>query len=225
MLQLFINPTKYLRKKFYNFYYRIFSSFNKRESLAKSFADNTETVLVALLLALFIRGFIIATFLIPSGSMENTLLIGDRMIGTRFDFIFRDPKIGEIIIFKDPVHGQIRLIKRLIGKEGDKIEIKNKILYINDIKKDEPFLKDDTGIDFGPVTVPKDHFFVMGDNRNNSKDSRLWNLTYEESFMYLISGYKYWEKHPEKVGFFHRKFIESRPILRFWPLNRIGVVQ
>jgi len=194
----------------------MFSSFEKREKLARFFADNLETLIIAFMLAMFIRGYIIATFLIPSGSMEDTLLVGDRLIGTRFDFLFREPKIGEMVIFVYPVDPRIRLIKRLVANAGDKVEIYGGKLYINDKPVNEPYLKDRMLGEFGPVVVPEGHYFALGDNRNNSNDSRFWNRkSYRRNF---------WENE-EEVGFLDEKYIESRPILRFWPIKRFGVVQ
>ncbi|MGM0607231.1 MAG: signal peptidase I [Candidatus Muiribacteriota bacterium] len=218
MFQMLLNPTKFLRKHFYNFFYRMFSSFESREKMSRFCADNLETLLIAFLLAMFIRSYIIATFLIPTGSMENTLNVGDRLIGTRFDFLFREPKIGEMVIFVYPVDPRIRLIKRLIAKGGDKVEIRDGTLYLNDEPVEEPYLKERMRGRFGPVTVPENHYFFMGDNRNNSKDSRSWNIEIHE----MVPGY--WEDE-DKVGFLHEDYIESRAILRFWPLNRFGVVQ
>jgi len=221
MFQLLSNPTKFLRSVFYRFFYRIFSSFEKREKIARIMADNLETLLIAFLLAMFIRHYIIATFYIPSESMENTLLKGDRLIGTRFDFHFRAPKKGEIVIFVYPVNPAIRLIKRMIGFPGDLIMVRDGLLYINGQRQDEPYVKEKMagwGRDFGPVRVPEGHYFVMGDNRNNSNDSRFWNLKGRMPYP------GFWED-PDNVGFLPERFIESRPILRFWPLNRFGVVQ
>jgi len=221
MFQLLSNPTKFLRKLFYRFFFRIFSSFKNREKLARFMADNLETLLIAFLLAMFIRSYIIATFYIPSESMEDTLLVGDRLIGTRFDFLFRHPKKGEIVIFVYPVNPKIRLIKRMIGYPGDLIMVRDGILYINGQRQDEPYIKEKMsgwGKNFGPVRVPEDHYFVIGDNRNNSNDSRFWNLKGTMPFA------GFW-KDPDNVGFLPAENIESRPILRFWPINRFGVVQ
>lgn len=157
--------------------------------------ENIEALVIAIVLALIIRTFIVQAFKIPSGSMEPTLLIGDHLLvnkfiyGTTIPFTdkkvlkFKTPERGDVIVFKYPVDPKKDFIKRVIGVEGDKIFIKNKKIFIND----KPY-KDEKGVytdrhllhgprdNFGPVTVPKNSLFVMGDNRDNSHDSRFWGF-------------------------------------------------
>jgi len=158
--------------------------------------EYAEAILIAVVLALFIRTFIVQAFKIPSGSMENTLLVGDHLLvnkfiyGVKIPFINKniiditDPKRGDIVVFRYPEDKSKDFIKRVIGIGGDKIEIKKKQVYVNDRPIDEPyaqfkagetsFFGFQKGRDFGPFDVPEGHIFVMGDNRDNSHDSRFW---------------------------------------------------
>ena len=158
--------------------------------------EYAEAILIAVVLALFIRTFIVQAFKIPSGSMENTLLVGDHLLvnkfiyGVKIPFINKniiditEPKRGDIVVFRYPEDKSKDFIKRVIGVGGDKIEIKKKQVYVNDEPINEPyaefkagetsFFGFQKGRNFGPFDVPEGHVFVMGDNRDNSHDSRFW---------------------------------------------------
>jgi len=158
--------------------------------------EYAEAIITALILALLIRTFIIQAFKIPSGSMKPTLLVGDHILvnkfiyGTKIPFsdkrilLFKKPEKGDIIVFKYPEDPARDFIKRVIAVEGDVIESKNKSIYVNGKQTVETYTQhtDDSmrpmGIEprdnFGPAIVPKDKFFVMGDNRDQSYDSRYW---------------------------------------------------
>ena len=165
--------------------------------------ETIEAVVVAFAIALVIRTFVIQAFKIPSGSMIPTLLIGDHLLvnkfllGTPVDIPFtnihlfrmpglRKPQRGDIVVFKYPEDTTRDFIKRVIGVEGDVIESKDKTLFVNGRKLVEPYIQhvdsfikpsDMDGRDnFGPVTVPKDSIFAMGDNRDQSYDSRFWGF-------------------------------------------------
>jgi signal peptidase I len=160
--------------------------------------EYTEAILIALILALFIRTFIVQAFKIPSGSMIPTLEIGDHILVNKFIygiripytekhfFLFTKPERGDIIVFIYPEDPKKDFIKRVIGVGGDLIEIRDKRVYINgELYNHDPGVYTDPrvipgGLDprdnFGPVRVPKDHLFVMGDNRDNSRDSRYWGF-------------------------------------------------
>ena len=157
-----------------------------------------ESIAIALILALFVRTFVVQAFKIPSGSMEPTLLIGDHLLvnkflyGTKIPFTdikvmpIREPERGDVVVFVYPVDPSKDFIKRAIGLPGDKVEVRNKKVYVNDIAISDPHahFADDTIIpmgsdprdNFGPVTVPPDSLFVMGDNRDRSYDSRFWGF-------------------------------------------------
>jgi len=163
-----------------------------------------ESIVIAVILALFIRTFVVQAFKIPTGSMEENLLIGDHLLVNKFIFAPTASPIeravlpvgtikrGDVIVFKYPEEPERDFIKRVIGLPGETVELKDKKVYINGKGLDEPYVHflqppgqnsefhEVTSFDvrerYGPVTVPSDHFFVMGDNRDNSQDSRYWGF-------------------------------------------------
>lgn len=172
---------------------------NDTDSKKKSrLRENVEAILLAILLALFIRTFIVQAFKIPSGSMEDTLLIGDHILVSKFIYGVRmpltnqtlipvkEPQRGDIVVFKFPGDPKVDYIKRVVGVPGDVIEGRDKQVYVNGELEESPFAihKDPYTIrqqypprdNFGPITVPPDSLFVMGDNRDNSNDSRFWSF-------------------------------------------------
>ena len=196
-------------------------------TLKKSTArEYTEAILIALLLALLIRTFIIQAFKIPSGSMENTLLIGDHILVSKFSYgthipneipfldikLFDDivlfskvPQRGDIIVFKFPKDERRDFIKRVIGLPGDFLEVRRQKIYINKKLFEDPHARhtdpasNDSFVprdDFGPVLVPEGYVFVMGDNRENSQDSRYW-------------------------GFLNIKKIRGKALMIYWSWDRI----
>ena len=172
-----------------------------RKSTAREYF---ESICVAVILALFVRTFIVQAFKIPTGSMENNLLIGDHLLVNKFVFaptmtrleetlLPIDPiRRGDIVVFKYPEEPERDFIKRVIGLPGETIELRKKRVYIDDTLLDEPYVHylvppdEDEGGDFdvrvryGPVTVPPGHYFMMGDNRDNSQDSRYWGFLPQE---------------------------------------------
>lgn len=160
--------------------------------------EYTEALIIALLLALFIRTFIVQAFKIPSSSMVPTLLVGDHLLVSKFYYGIKipfsgetlvpwhSPKRGDVIVFKFPKDRSIDYIKRVIGVPGDTIKIKNKQIYINDQAIEDPHAHFTSKTifrgsvsprdNFGPITVPKGKIFAMGDNRDNSSDGRFWGF-------------------------------------------------
>jgi signal peptidase I len=154
--------------------------------------------MIALLLALFIRGFVVQAFKIPSGSMIPTLLVGDHILVSKFIYGIRNPFSGsvwlpvkeperlDVVVFKYPENPSQDFIKRVIGVPGDTVEIIEKKVYVNgEIIKNDPGIHRKTNMlsanlsprdNFGPVTVPDQSLFVMGDNRDNSYDGRFWGF-------------------------------------------------
>jgi len=163
----------------------------------KSWArELAEIIITALLLAFVIKVFVFELYKIPSGSMIPTLLVGDRIVvvkyvyGPRLPFVsvrlpgIREPRIGDIVVFKSPDDPNKSFIKRYIAGGGDTVEIKNGKLLVNGkIVEDPPafrrvyyYNRGDYGIEGKPITVPKDSYFVLGDNSASSKDSRYWGF-------------------------------------------------
>ena len=137
-------------------------------------------IVVTILLTEFILNFVIINANIPSGSMENTIMTNDKLIALRTSYWFNDPKRGDIIIFKYPDDETEWFIKRVIALPGETVQVKDGKVYINGSSKplSEPYIKEEPVEDFGPYTVPKNGYFVMGDNRNNSNDAREWDIHY-----------------------------------------------
>lgn len=166
---------------------------NKFKLLNKGILSVTKTTILSFLIAMIVVSSVIINAVIPSGSMENTIMTGDRLIGNRFAYGINlqigdkqickklsDPKRFDIIIFKYPDDESILYIKRIIGLPGETVEVKSGDVYINNSKKplDDSFTTEKTIGNFGPYTVPEGSYFVMGDNRNDSNDSRFWKNTY-----------------------------------------------
>ncbi len=133
---------------------------------------------VAVILAVILNMFLIVNAIIPSASMENTIMTGSRIFGNRLSYVRHDPQRGDIVIFRYPDNEKELFIKRLIGMPGDTLQMTDGIVYINGEPLDEPYLATIPYGDYGPVLVPEDRYFVMGDNRNNSADSRYWEHTF-----------------------------------------------
>jgi signal peptidase I len=158
----------------------------------KFIKEYIEPIVIAVLIALFIRAFIVQAFKIPSSSMEPTLLVGDHLLVNKFFygiripytgikfFQYKKPQRGDIIVFIYPKDRKKDFIKRVIGTEGEKVAILHNKIYINDKLIDDPWghftMPRSTIEDYGPVKVPEASLFVMGDNRDNSQDSRFWGF-------------------------------------------------
>lgn len=140
--------------------------------------------LIAFVAAFFITMFltqcIVVNSLVPSGSMQNTINPGDRVIGMRTAYWFNDPERFDIIIFKFPDNPKELYIKRVIGLPGDVVEIVEGVVFVNGEQLDESAYLREPMLpkSYGPYYVPEDSYFVMGDNRNDSKDSRAWENTF-----------------------------------------------
>jgi len=162
------------------------------------FSEVFESVAIAVLLAVLIRLFILEPFYIPSGSMEPTLKEHDRIIVSKLNYRLQDPQRGDIVVFKYPRDPKRNFVKRLIAVGGETVAIKNSRLYINGQQVSENYLPRGLRFaDYGPVQVPRGSYFMMGDNRNNSDDSRVW-------------------------GFLPENLIVGKAIVIYWPPDRIG---
>jgi signal peptidase I len=174
--------------------------FKEKKKKSSAF-ELLESIIIAVLLALIIRFFLFEPFFIPSGSMEPTLQIGDKIIVNKIVYRFQEPKRGDIMVFKYPLDPARDYIKRVIGLPGEKLEIKDSVIYINDQPIEEEYLPSNSNsANFGPVNIPENAYFMMGDNRNNSQDSRVW-------------------------GTLPNNYIIGKALAVFWPVNRIGVLK
>ena len=178
--------------------------------------EYTESIVIAVILALFVRTWIVQAFKIPTGSMENNLLIGDHLLVNKFIFgptatsigrtllPVRDIRRGDVIVFKYPDEPDRDFIKRVIGLPGETLELRAKKVYVDGQPLDEPYVhflepasdsQETTSFDvrerYGPVRVPEGQYFVMGDNRDNSQDSRYW-------------------------GFLPRHYVKGRALMIYW---------
>ncbi|MBQ3584342.1 MAG: signal peptidase I [Lachnospiraceae bacterium] len=140
-------------------------------------------VVVAVIIAFAINNLVIINAEVPTGSMEQTIHKGSRMIGFRLSYLFSEPERGDIIIFKYPENEKETYVKRVIGCPGEYVEIRNGVVYINDEPLEEDYVYYIGGVadpagDFPKTLVPEGSYFVLGDSRNNSKDSRYWTTTH-----------------------------------------------
>ncbi|MGF1482665.1 MAG: signal peptidase I [Cyanophyceae cyanobacterium] len=163
-----------------------------------------KTVVMAGALALGIRTFVAEARYIPSGSMEPTLEINDRLIIEKITYRLRNPERGDVVVFSPTEALQQQnfrdaFIKRVIGLPGEEIEVKGGRVFVNGQALREKYIAEEPEYDYGPVVVPDDQYLVLGDNRNNSYDSHYW-------------------------GFVPRDNLIGRAAVRFWPPNRLGSI-
>lgn len=163
----------------------------RKKSIAREYA---EALLFAVVLVFFLRAFVIQAFRIPSGSMKDTLLVGDFLFVNKFIYGpkipftdyrlpgLRKPNPGDIIVFSAPIGEEKDFIKRCVAVAGQTIEIRNKVVYVDGVRLDEPYVIHSdartsmpTRDNYGPTTIPPGHIFMMGDNRDDSHDSRYWD--------------------------------------------------
>ena len=156
--------------------------------------------MITAIIALFATTFVIQAFKIPTGSMESNLLIGDHLLVNKFAYglhsgsgflsrllPYKDPKRGDVIVFKYPNSPEVAYVKRLMGMPGDKLEMIGRTVYINGKALGENYTQyiDPGSIydHYGPFNVPQGHYFAMGDNRDNSQDSRFWGPVPRDYFL------------------------------------------
>lgn len=167
---------------------------NKKDNKEKkTFKDSTkeliDNIVVAFVVAVFIRTFFLGVYTIPTGSMLDTLQIGDFILVNKLSYKFSKPKNDDIIVFEYPLNPKIDFIKRVIGVPGDVIEIKDKIVYRNGEKLSPDYVKYENGYNLAiadnvpKFTVPEDFYFMMGDNRDNSADSRFWGYVHKDAIV------------------------------------------
>lgn len=149
----------------------------------------------------FVRPFVVEAFYIPSGSMIPTLEVGDRVLTNKFIYRFEDPERGDVVVFRSVEGGDEDLIKRVVGVPGDTVSVRDGTLFVNGEAQKEPYVnRDAPDINtYGPMRVPDDSVFCMGDNRSNSRDSRFFGPVPYES-------------------------IEGEAFVTFWPPSRLGLL-
>jgi signal peptidase I len=165
--------------------------------------EGLQTIGLSVVLALGIRHFVAEARYIPSGSMEPTLQINDRLVVEKISYLFNQPQRGDIVVFWPPDSlfppGQRRdaFIKRVIGLPGDTVEVRDGQVFIDGVPLEEDYIKAPPNYEWGPETVPEASYLVLGDNRNSSYDSHAW-------------------------GFVPHENIIGRAVVRFWPPDRLG---
>lgn len=165
------------------------------------FREFGETILTAAALATLILLFVARAFTVDGPSMQPTLQSGERLLIDKISYYFREPSYGDVIVFRYPADPSQYYIKRVVGLPGDVISIARGMLFVNGQPIVEEYINGPTFGTFGPYTVPEGHYFVLGDNRNNSEDSR-----------------------SARVGPIPRELIVGRAAVRYWPLPRTGFI-
>ena len=148
----------------------------KAAVLRKEIISWIKVIVFAVLAAYLINNFVLVNAAVPTGSMENTIMTGDRIVALRLSYMFSEPERFDIIVHKFPDDGETLFIKRIIGLPGDVVEVIDGRVFLNGESEplEEPFVRDVPHGNSGPFTIPENSFFVMGDNRNSSSDSREW---------------------------------------------------
>ncbi|MPL60390.1 Signal peptidase IB [bioreactor metagenome] len=167
-------------------------------SLGEEIKDWIISILIAVILAFFIRYFIVELYMVDGPSMRPTLLNGERLVVNKFVYRFKSPEKGEVIVFRYPRDPSRDFIKRVIAVPGDTVEIKDGRVFVNGQLLKETYILEKTRGSYPLATIPEGHIFVMGDNRNNSEDSRF-----------------------RDVGFVSYDLVKGKAIAVFWPLDHI----
>lgn len=136
------------------------------------------TIALAIAAAKLINNYVIIKAEVPTGSMEHTIEVDDCILGFQLAYMFGGPERGDIVIFPYPDNPEITYVKRVIGLPGETVEIKNGAVYVDGEAIVEPYLKEEMKGEYGPYVVPEGCYFMLGDNRNSSQDSRKWKNTY-----------------------------------------------
>ncbi|MDO4478332.1 MAG: signal peptidase I [Lachnospiraceae bacterium] len=174
------------------------------KSLGRELLEYVVLIAVVALAVFLLTQFVIVNARIPSSSMENTIMKNDRIFGNRLAYLSSDPERFDIVIFKYPDDESKLFIKRVIGLPGETVVIEDGKVYIDGSLEplDDSFCPEVPRGDYGPFVVPEGHYFMMGDNRENSRDSRFWENKYVS-----------------------RDQILGKAALRYWPINKIGMVR
>lgn len=161
------------------------------------FRDYLLPIIIALAIVVVLRTFVLGMYYVPSGSMIPTLEINDRVVATKMSYQMHEPERGDVVVFKYPVNEEQGLetviyVKRCIGLPGETLEIRNNTVFIDGTPLEEDYLNVGTSMpDYGPVTIPEGEYFMMGDNRNDSSDSRVWG-TVKDEYLVAKGQFIYW---------------------------------
>jgi len=167
-------------------------------SALREILSYVKIIVIAIAIAFICNQFIIVNAKVPTGSMKDTIMEGNRLIGFRLSYLFSEPNRLDVVIFKYPDDETQNYVKRVIGLPGDIVVIKDGKVYVNDVLLDEPYIKEPMTVNGQVLTysVPKGYYFMMGDNRNNSADSRFWKNTYVAENKILAKAiFKYYDSH------------------------------
>lgn len=167
-------------------------------TLGQEIKDWVVSILIAVVLAFFIRYFIVELYMVEGPSMRPTLVNSERLVVNKFIYRFKQPERGDVLVFRYPRDPSRDFIKRVIAVAGDTIEIKDGRVFLNGQLQNEPYILEKTRSSYSLATVPEGTIFVMGDNRNNSEDSRF-----------------------KDVGFVPLDMIKGKAVMVFWPLDQM----
>jgi signal peptidase I len=180
------------------------TSTSTRQGVRHPWWDATKTAIAGLAIAAGFHTFVAEVRYIPSESMTPTLQVGDQVIVEKLSYWFHPPQRGDVVVFRATSELRVRnlkddMIKRVIGKPGDVVAVLQRKVWVNGQVLAEPYVGTGATYRFGPVVVPKDQYFVLGDNRNHSYDSHLW-------------------------GFLPKQSVVGHAVVRFYPLTRFGLL-
>jgi len=173
------------------------STTNTKKSTADSLKEWLVILIFAAIGAWLCNSFLLMNTEVPTGSMADTIPKPSRIISSRIHYWFSDPDRGDVVLFDPPFEEQYYYVKRVIGLPGDTITIRDGLVYINNSSQplDEPYLAEAPRGNFGPYTVPEGCYFMMGDNRNHSNDSRYWDVKYvPRDNIYAKALFVYWPR-------------------------------
>ena len=171
----------------------------KKQRAGSELKEWVKSIALAVVIALVIRLFFFETFLVEGTSMHPTLQHHERLIVNKIVYNFKEPEQGDVIVFNYSIRRDF--IKRIIGLAGDEVEIRNGNLYVNEKLQEEPYIQNQAMYDFGPVVIPEGHVFVLGDNRDNSMDSR-----------------------DPAVGSISVERVKGKAMVVFWPFSSAGLL-
>ncbi len=173
------------------------------EEIKSFFKEVISIIVIAFVLAMILRTFVVEGRIIPTGSMLPTIQLQDRVMVNKFIYFFKEPERGDVVVFDPPdiLNSKEDYIKRVIGLPGDTVEVKNAQVYVNGKALSEPYIYEPLDYEFGPVTVPDDALFVMGDNRNASFDSHRWN------------------------AWLTKDHLKGKAFLIYWPINHMTLME